>query len=287
MTTSTEGQAPALPRPRAAHRVRTPDGVIVAAQEWGRADGPAIVFVHGYSQCHLCWARQVTGPLADRFRLVTYDLRGHGGSDAPREATFYGEGRRWADELGAVIGHLGLERPVVAGWSYGGRVLAQYLQFHGEADLAGAAFVGARLAADPAIRGPASVHQADMFQEDAATNIEGTIAFLAGCFTRAPAPAEFAVALAYNMMVAPAVRSAMMGSTPNDFRELAPGWKLPVLIVHGAADRVVLPAAAMLSKELVGHARLALYDGVGHSPFHEASDRFDDDLGRFVSEITG
>jgi alpha/beta hydrolase fold len=45
--------------------------------------GPAIVFIHGFMQSHLSWMRQTASPLADGFRLVTYDVRGHGGSDKP------------------------------------------------------------------------------------------------------------------------------------------------------------------------------------------------------------
>src|SRR5205807_4572066 len=37
----------------------------------GNADGPAIVFVHGWSQCDRCWSRQVEGQLASSFRMVT------------------------------------------------------------------------------------------------------------------------------------------------------------------------------------------------------------------------
>ena len=65
--------------------VRAPDGVKIEAQEWGNPAGSEILFIHGFSQASMSWQRQVEGDLAKEFRLVTYDLRGHGNSDKPLE----------------------------------------------------------------------------------------------------------------------------------------------------------------------------------------------------------
>src|SRR5277367_890798 len=54
--------------------IRAPDGVTIAAQEWGNPGGSEILFIHGFSQASLSWRRQVEGDLAKEFRLVTYDL---------------------------------------------------------------------------------------------------------------------------------------------------------------------------------------------------------------------
>ena len=64
--------------------MKTPDGLTISAQVWGNPKGPEILFVHGFSQSHLSWIKQVTNSdLAKEFRMVTYDLRGHGNSDKP------------------------------------------------------------------------------------------------------------------------------------------------------------------------------------------------------------
>ena len=44
--------------------VRAPDGVTIAAQEWGNPAGPEILFIHGFSQASLSWQRQVESDLA-------------------------------------------------------------------------------------------------------------------------------------------------------------------------------------------------------------------------------
>jgi len=79
--------------------VKTPDGLAISAQEWGNPAGPEILFIHGFSQSHLSWMRQVEGDLAKEFRIVTYDLRGHGNSDKPLDAARYRDSKAWGDEV--------------------------------------------------------------------------------------------------------------------------------------------------------------------------------------------
>ena len=97
--------------------VKTPDGLTISAQEWGNPAGPEILFIHGFSQSHLSWMRQVDSDLAKEFRIVTYDLRGHGNSDKPLDAARYRDSKAWGDEVQAVIDSAGLKRPVLVGWS--------------------------------------------------------------------------------------------------------------------------------------------------------------------------
>src|SRR5262249_194633 len=108
--------------------VKTPDGLTISAQDWGNPTGPEIVFIHGFSQSHFSWINEVTSSdLAKEFHMVTYDLRGHGNSDKPLEPERYKDSKAWADELQSVMDATGIKRPVLAGWSYGGRIMADYL----------------------------------------------------------------------------------------------------------------------------------------------------------------
>ena len=111
--------------------VATPDGPRVVVHEWGNPRGPELLLIHGVAQSHLCFERQFTSELAREHRIVAYDVRGHGGSDKPLGAEHYTDGKRWADEVGAVIDAKALRRPVLVGWSLGGRIAAQYLLHHG------------------------------------------------------------------------------------------------------------------------------------------------------------
>ena len=66
------------------HSVIGGNGARLHVREWGQADAPAILFIHGWSQNHLCWRKQYESQLADAFHLVAFDLRGHGMSEAPK-----------------------------------------------------------------------------------------------------------------------------------------------------------------------------------------------------------
>jgi pimeloyl-ACP methyl ester carboxylesterase len=261
--------------------VRTPDGLIVSAQVWGNANGPEILFVHGFSQSHLSWIKQVTGDLANDFRMVTYDLRGHGGSDKPLEPQRYKDSKAWADEAEAVMDATGLKRPVLVGWSYGGRIMADYLKIHGTARLAGLNYVDAGQKADPSFFGPNLKNLPLMASEDLATNIAATRAFLHGCFSRQPTQDEFETMLAFNMMVPPKVRLGL-SNRPLDVDDLLKSLKLPVLVTHGSEDKNSNLIAAEYTAKMIPGAKLSVYQGIGHSPFFEDAPRFNAELTAFV-----
>src|SRR5512139_3737305 len=123
------------------HSIRGGGGVRLHVEEHGRPDGMPILFIHGFSQCRLAWARQTRSHLADTFRLVTFDLRGHGDSEKPPDA--YGDPALWAADVHALIDGLGLDAPVLVGWSYGGVIISDYIREYGAAQIAGVQLVGA------------------------------------------------------------------------------------------------------------------------------------------------
>ena len=116
---------------------------IIETSPSGNPNGKEIVFIHGFMQSHLSWSKQVRDPeLARQFRMISYDFRGHGGSDKILDPKLYDNGEAYAEELNAVIQTMSLNRPVLVGWSYGTRIISDYLDRYGSAKLAGINFVG-------------------------------------------------------------------------------------------------------------------------------------------------
>ena len=191
-------------------KVQTPDGVVISAQEWGNANGLEILLIHGFSQSHLSWSRQFGSELANSFRIVTYDLRGHGASAKPLDAAYYRDHKRWADELQAVIDAANLKRPVLVGWSYGGRIIVEYLMEYGDKNIAGINFVGAFTKVVPELLGPATPVVMKMASENLAENIASTRSFLRFSTAKALPPDELESMLAYNMVVPPKVRRYLL-----------------------------------------------------------------------------
>src|SRR5579859_5285306 len=99
------------------HRIAGGAGVQLHVMETGNLQGRPIVFLHGASQSWLQWSRQMNSSLAENYRLIALDMRGHGLSDKPANA--YGDSKLWADDVNAVIQGLSLDHPVLSGWSYG------------------------------------------------------------------------------------------------------------------------------------------------------------------------
>jgi pimeloyl-ACP methyl ester carboxylesterase len=96
------------------HRVPGPAGEIAVTDHGG--DGPDAVLCHGANRTLLDWEKLL--PHLTGLRLVSYDLRGHGRSDAPPDGD-YGWDAHLAD-LDAVCEALALDDPRVIGHSLGG-----------------------------------------------------------------------------------------------------------------------------------------------------------------------
>jgi pimeloyl-ACP methyl ester carboxylesterase len=100
------------------------DGVPIVYEVFGEAraeanaDAPTLVMIHGWSCDRTYWESQV-GPLAQRYRVVTLDLAGHGDSGLERENWTIAS---YGADVAAVIEELDLENVVLVGHSMGGDV---------------------------------------------------------------------------------------------------------------------------------------------------------------------
>jgi non-heme chloroperoxidase len=268
--------------PTTIHTVQGGGGLRLHVREWGRADGPPILFIHGLSQNHLCWAKQYQSALAGEFRLVACDLRGHGMSEAPLEPEHYSDGRLWADDVAAIIEQLGLDRPVLVGWSYGGFVICDYVRVHGQDHIAAIDFVagGVKLgeAAFGTLIGPSFLdHFADLTADDVPANIRGTRG-LVKAFPAKPLPPDDVETLLCSGMAVPARIRANLGAREIDGDDVLRALNVPLLVTQGRADTVVLPAMAEHVLAACPTATASWYDGVGHTPHLEQPERFNREL---------
>jgi non-heme chloroperoxidase len=257
-------------------------------REWGNPRGPSILFIHGWSQSQLCWARQVAGPLAEEFRIVTFDLRGHGMSDKPLAADHYLDAQLWADDLAAVIRQTGVERSVLVAWSYGGLIVADYIRAYGEQRIAGVNLVGSAVVMKPPAFdhiGPGLLENAEgACAPDLGANIDAIQRFLRASTARPLSSDDWSRALCWNMVVPAEVRRALI-SRELDADDVLSNLSVPVLVTHGRSDTVVLPSMAEHVLDVCGTATPSWYDGVGHMPFWEDPVRFDRELGEFVAHV--
>lgn len=99
--------------------VLTPDGVAINYFDLG-GSGPPVLMVHATGFHGHMW-QPIADRLHDDFHCWALDLRGHGDSGAPPDLDFSWGG--FAQDIGAVIDALGLERPRAVGHSLGGATL--------------------------------------------------------------------------------------------------------------------------------------------------------------------
>ena len=260
-------------------------GLRLTLYEGGKAAGPPIVFIHGFTGSYLSWERQLVGSLAEEFRLLAYDFRGHGASDKPLDPSNYTDGTLWADDLNAVIRARQLDRPVLVGWSYGGYVISDYLRRYGDKAIGGVVFVGANTKNGTAEAAGYLTDEVlalfgDVLSTDLLKSIDGTRA-LTKMFGERLRGSQLERAYGSAMMVPPAVRAAMFNRLlDND--DVLTRIVVPTLVMHGDADRIVRPSAATHTATTVPGAKLLLYNGVGHAVQFDAPQRFGRDLSEFV-----
>lgn len=265
-----------------ARDIRSNDGLVLAGYEHGNPKGPEILFIHGFSQCSHCWNNQFSSSLlTNDFRLIAFDIRGHGASEKPLDLSRYADDRLFADDVHSVMEAFNLKRPVLVGWSYAGRIVGDYAEAYGTSRIAGINYVCARTNNDPAYNGPGTELLGDMSGNDLEANIKATWAFVQACYEKQPSPEEFETVFDYNMLVSPGIRGAHLGRPASDGGILAK-LDVPVLVTQGSEDKLVLRGLGELTAATVPGARLSLYDGIGHAPFAENAGRFNRELAEFV-----
>jgi non-heme chloroperoxidase len=269
------------------HTVEGGGGLKLHVREWGDPQGSAIFFIHGWSQNHLCWTHQFDSNLADEFRLVAIDNRGHGMSDKPLEPEHYTDARLWADDIAAVVSSLDLERPVFVGWSYGGFIISDYVRAHGADSIAGINYVAGALMLNENLDniGPGFIDNVEgATAPDLPTNISSMRSFVRACTAQPMSEGDWETALCFNIVVPPQVRLALV-SRQIDSDDVLSEMAIPVLLTHGDQDTVVLPSMAQHVLEVCRTAEASWYEGVGHAPFLEDPERFNRELADFTRRV--
>ena len=249
----------------------------------GPEGAPWLVFSNSLLTDLSLWDAQVEA-FRDRFRILRYDKRGHGGTEVPAGPTTM---EQLADDASALMEHFGVERATFIGDSIGAAT----------ALLLGARSAGqpdGRIAALVPVDGqPATAPGGDaLWQEriDFAAR-EGMSALAEATLRRWFAPASFE---AGNPAI-PRVR-AMVEATPEagfvacvralqsyDIRAGLPGIRLPVLMIAGAADGAIPGIMRGLTEVIPGSSFVEIPDA-GHLPGIEAPARFNAVLGGFLEE---
>ena len=103
-------------------------GVKIYYEDHGH--GPAILLSHGYSATCRMWDAQIAA-FAPRYRIIVWDIRGHGETEDPEDPAAYSEALTVGD-MAALLRHCGIERAIIGGLSVGGYLSLAFHLAHPE-----------------------------------------------------------------------------------------------------------------------------------------------------------
>src|SRR5215472_6888415 len=235
--------------------------------------GQPVVLIHGYPLSGRAWDRQVPALLAGGYRVITYDRRGFGNSSQPATGYDYDT---FAADLAALLEHLDLHEAVLAGHSMGTGEVTRYLSAYGPARVAKGVLISPippflRQAPD----NPEGVPQAvfDGFAQAAAADTPAWMkGFLDNFYNigtlRGTLVSEQAWQASWNLAVGASATAAVACITTwtTDFRADLPEIDVPILVLHGDADRVLpLDKTAKLLPGLIRNVQLTVIEGGPHA----------------------
>ena len=240
------------------------------AEEAG--SGRPVVLIHGFATSGRALSDVARALSADR-RVVSVDLRGHGRSPPP--AGPFSLEDHGAD-VAALVRSLGLERPVLLGWSLGAQVALAAAARLADArtPASGLALVAATARFTAAEGHPHGLARTQVDALAARMRIhqgKALARFFASCFTRdelAPDARDRAVArLAAEPPDAGAARGALDALREGDLRPVAGRIDVPVLLLHGEEDAIVPAGASAALAGSLARARRVTFPRTGHAPF--------------------
>jgi pimeloyl-ACP methyl ester carboxylesterase len=261
-----------------------PDGARLAYDDAG--SGRPVVLIHGMCMSRRFFDRNA-GPLAERFRVVNVDLRSHG--DSP-----ISEGKntvaQFAADVHHLVGALGLERPVLVGWSMGSFVIWDYIRQFGADGLAGHVNVS---------QGPTDLSPEGW--EHGVFPLEGLFELLGGAqadfrgtmehivpafFMHEPSAEDAAFMLAEILKVgANAGTCVVLDQTLRDYRDLVSTYDLPTLLCWGRDEKLIKASNADWLAANQRNGTIAWFEQSGHCPMWEEADRFNSVVGDFVAGL--
>lgn len=272
--------------------VTAKDGTQLHYEDWGA--GRPVVLLGSATMNSRMWEFQAHH-LAERgLRCILPDRRGFGRSERPWDGYDYDT---LADDLAALIGHLGLRDTTLVGYAIGGGEAVRYLARHGSGQVSRLALVSTTApfllrtpdnpdGIDPAVREQVV---AAMSADRARYVAEIAVPFFGGLEATAeslPVSPQLVEWLTQQVLDSSLRASVEITRTlfTEDLRADVRAVDVPTLIIHGDADpSAPVDLCARRTAALIPHSSLTVYEGAAHGLFATHADRLNADLLEFVT----
>ncbi|MEU7304328.1 alpha/beta fold hydrolase [Streptomyces sp. NPDC007189] len=257
-------------------------GATLHYDDLGPSGGLPVLLIHGHPFDRTLWAPQAAALAEAGYRAITPDLRGYGRSSVTPGKVLLAD---FADDLAALLDHLGIERAVVGGVSMGGQITMEFQLRHPRR-------VRALVLSDTSA--PAETDEGKEFRNRLADRLlaEGMDGYADEVIDKMLA--------SYNVAAMPDVAARVLGmmraADPRgaaaalrgraerpDYQDTLAAVTAPVLIVVGADDVFTPVADAEAIHRLVPHATLTVVEKAGHLPGAEQPESFNTALLDFLA----
>jgi pimeloyl-ACP methyl ester carboxylesterase len=267
------------------HSVVTSHGTLAVEE---RGEGKiSVLLIHGNSSCRGVFRHQLESSLTKKFRLIAFDLPGHGEStnapDPQRSYTLPG----FADATVELLGKLGISEAIVFGWSLGGHIAIEMLS----------TFPGMRgllLSSAPPIAKVNGVNNMAQGFNSSPSSIAGkevlseaeVQSFIGGLFGESAEPFLFEAAARADSRFRKRIFEAAREGAGTDQRRAVERASIPIAVINGAADPLIkLDYFDTIAFRNLWEGRAHRLPGLGHVPFWQGPDAFNPLLERFLSEV--
>jgi pimeloyl-ACP methyl ester carboxylesterase len=261
----------------------------LAYEEYGKGNS-VVLFIHGNSSCRKVFKRQMTSEFYEQYRMITFDLPGHGESEnSPHpHQTYTLPG--FADATQELIEALRLRRPVVAAWSLGGHIAIELLSRHLPLQallLSGAPPVGK-------VNGISDISQG--FKKPPTGSATGTEpwsdddarAFVRRIFLGSEENFLIDAAKRADGRFRERVFEASREGLGVNQREVIEGASIPIGVINGAEDSILnLDYFDSLHFQHLWGGTVLRLPGVGHAPFWQDAKTCNALLWRFLADTEG
>lgn len=295
-TTSADTNPTALAEPMG--RFVSVDGLQTYLVEYGSADAPPVVFVHGLFGSSFTWRKNLKVIAEAGFRTIAYDRIGAGLSDKP-ESTDYSHAAA-ADHLAKLLDTLNISKAVIVGHSAGGNVLAHFaLRYPERAErliiVDGAIigpsgpppFVGSLVRFPPISRWTKVLLNALLTQERLQDSVK---AFYANTdwVTQADLDGYWRAfqTNGWDIGLLGLTRDAGSNRLSETQLETLVQFGPKSLIIWGELDTVTAPASGQALLQKMAGAEWVTIPGVGHQPMEESPDAFNAAVISFLKQAT-
>jgi len=222
--------------------------------------GPAVVFSHGLLMDGSMFAPQVAA-LTPRYRCIVWDERGHGqtatGECAP--FTYYDS----ADDLAALLAHLGVNQAVLAGMSQGGYLSLRCALRH-PAIVRALVLINSQATPEDPVTLPG---YQDMLQDWTGNGLSERRASILAHFILGGKWSGAAAWRAKWKQTAPGdlTQSFWTLLSRDDISDQLARITMPTLVIHGDSDRAIEPSRAQAMAATIPDAEWVLVPGAGHA----------------------